>query len=91
MAPARRREIADVGDGAEDAGTVLDELPQGRRGGRLQRVTGDPRPERREPEGEPSSLEAGVAGDEDTLAGPEVRSDHHDFQGGLPLAHSSSR
>ena len=60
-------------------------------GGGGQGVACDLRSHLLQPERQPASLEAGVAGQEDAFAAPELRIHAHTFQGAWPVLHSSSR
>lgn len=89
-----RRQVADIGD------VVIDQIADPRRleqawiGRRRQRQTRDLGPELMQPERQPATLEAGMAGDEDTPSLPAGRPDraaHQTFHGASSRLHRSSR
>ncbi len=88
---AARRRIADVADMMTVGGRGAEQVVQARRGLRGKRQPGHLRPQARQPQRQPGALEAGVAGEENALASPEVGvgsasgcSFQQDFQGAFP-------
>ena len=82
-------EIAHVCDNRGHGFGHLRGIEQARFGGRIECVTGHRRTETLHPDGEPATLEAGVAGDEHPFILPERGAQFHVFQGASPLSQAS--
>ena len=83
------RLVANIDDFVADQLRQRGLLEEARVGRRFEREAGDVCAQVMQPQAQPSALEAGVAGDEDALAGPGAGVHQH-FHG-APCCHRSSR
>ena len=83
--------VANVGELRAATSADLQPVMEGLVRLRSQREATDLSAEAEQPMGEPGTLEAGLAGQEDTLPFVSSAEHHHFFQGARPEAQSSSR
>ena len=88
---AERLAVTDVGELGAATSADLQPVMERLIGLRSQREATDLGAKGKQPMGKPSTLEAGLAGQEDTLPFVSSAEHHHFFQGARPEAQSSSR